>query len=327
MKKGLLAFFVLFLLFVSCTKKEGESFVFESASEREGVEKFLRHLLFWERGVYTLLGSKPITIFDIFEEDASIHPSFDTSLNPDVRFYFNKDSEEDLKFYNSLGARVKKNAVVLSDRDYILDGMTLMSKWEKFSSKYQISPNYLLIKVKYSEEEMKDLAPSCKEAYHVLFVNVLKTVCLLSDHRELFAKHLGDHFNPLEEVLKIGDPSSSIWECLFPADPTNLYQEIGLLLGYGKEDAQIFHLKNSQPKPDTTALLQKIYENSTDDLEQVFKKPYPLSSKNFPLPVFMSYSPLDPIRQKYENERKEIMEFYSNQDFLELTLGILTTSP
>lgn len=303
-------------------KKKGNFFPFESADEKTKVEKFLRYLLFWERGIYTLLGSKPITAFDIYEGNSSIDlPSI--SQYTDVRFYFNKDSKEDLKFYNSLGEREKKNAIILSDHDDILDGMTLMSAWEKFSSKVQISPNYLLIKKKYSDEEMKDLTPNCKEAYHILFVNVLKTACLLADYHELFAKHLGNDFHPLEEVLNMDDVDSPLWDCLFPADPTNLFQEIGILLGYGKENAQIFQWKNSCSKPNTKTFFQKIYENSTYDLGKVFKNPYPLSSKNFPLPTFMIYFPLDSTQQRYEKERKEIMELYSNHTFLEFTLKIL----
>ena len=328
MKKRLLACLLFALFLTSCsTERSGSCFAFDSSDEKDRVEKFLRYLLFWERGVYTLLGSKPITTFDIYDVDYTVDLPVDLSQYADLKVYINKDCKEDLRYYKSLEGQEKKKAIVLSDQDYVLNGMPLMSVWDRFSSKIQISPNYLLIKQKFSDEEVKDLAPNCKTAYHILFVNVLKTVCLLTEHHELFSNKLGENFDPLEEVLKINDPDSSLWKCLFPSDPTKYYQEIGMLLGFGREDAQIFHWKNSQSNSYARFFFQDIYETSTDDLNKVFQNPYPLSVKNFPLPIFMSYFLLDPVKQKYERERKEIMDFYSDKDFLEFTLKLLTNTP
>lgn len=116
---------------------------------------------------------------------------------------------------------------------------------------------------------------------------------------------------------------SPLWSILHSTSPEKYYQEVGLLLGCGEEASQVFEWKNNEHNP-SKSFFDGVYEKSIDDLENVFQKPRPLTAQNFPLPTFVSYFIGDPMKRKYELERKDIMSFYSDRDFLETTLDVLT---
>jgi len=329
--KNFFSLLLLPILLVSCSFKEEKSnYAFESIEQKEALEKFFRNLLFWESGVYTLLGSKPITIFDILETEA-LSTSFlpETSQYLSYTIYINKDKKEDLKFYESLKKKEKDNVVLLPDQDYIFDSLALWKSWEVFSSKITISKKYFLFKRAFSSAECKGQGLSNNDGYHIVFVNVLKTACLLEEYYDLFKKAFGRDFNPLEEVLDIENPESSLWKCLYCENPEDHYQEIGLLLGYGWKNSLIFKWKY-QKQLETASertlkcFLDEIESYPSENLKKIIQKPYPFSTRNFPIPVFLTFSFSDLTRKQYEEERKQIMDFYNGKDFVEATLDILS---
>ncbi len=129
MKKLFFSLLLLGLL-VSCRSNNKTSkYNFASSEQREDVEKFLRNLLFFERGVYTLLGSKPVTVFDLFEPTEDLTQSIQNFLDyPGIRIYVNKDKESDLCFYSTLKEVDKKKVVLFSDENYIFN---IYELWEK----------------------------------------------------------------------------------------------------------------------------------------------------------------------------------------------------
>lgn len=326
-------FFLLLLpiLLVSCSfKEEKSSYAFESIEKKDELEKFFRYLLFWEGGVYTLLGSKPITTFDILEtEESSTSFLPKTSQYLNYTIYINKDKKEDLKFYESLKKEEKDNVILLPDEDYIFDSLALWKSWEVFSTKITISKKYCLFKRTFSSAERKDQGLSNNEGYHIVFVNVLKTACLLEEYYDLFKKVFGRDFNPLEEVLDIENPESSLWKCLYCENPEDHYQEIGLLLGYGWENSLIFKWKY-QKQLETASesalkcFLDELESYPSENLKNIIQNPHPFSIRNFLIPVFSTFSFPDLTRKQYKEEKKQIMNFYNGKDFVETTLDILS---
>lgn len=145
-----------------------------------GLEKFFRNLLFWNGGIYTLLGTKPITTFDVFGVEEVF--SEDVYQDPNLIVYINKDKEKDRAFYKKLcqnKIHKEMEIIFLSDEDDILDDFGLWTKWEKFSHGMDLSSKYLLFKKAFSPEEEKYLRAPCKKGYHIVFVNVIETAYLL----------------------------------------------------------------------------------------------------------------------------------------------------
>ena len=218
----------------------------------------------------------------------------------------------------------KKHAILLSDKDYIFDTMSLWKAWEQFSKKITLSNKYLIFKTEFTPSENKDLHPSCKIAYHVTFVNVLQTACLLSKHYNLFKQVFEKDFDPLKETLNITNPNSNLWKCLHAETPQNYYQEIGLLLGYGYENTQIFKWKNNRSSNSIQKnFFDKIIGTPSSNLNEVLQSPQPFSSTNFPLPTFITFFPHNSTQLQYAQEHTHITLYYENKDFVDSTLDIL----
>lgn len=316
------------LLALCAVKPKTSVYTFASLEQKKALEKFFRNILFFERGIYTLLGSKPITTFDLLEFEKTFKNHFpDTSQYPEHRIYLNKNNRDDLQLYTSL--KHKKNTVLVSNQDYIFDNRALWQEWEHFRQTINISKKYLIIKREFSPEEKRDLDPSCKNGYHIVLVNTLETAYLLKTHYEFFKKLLGEEFNPLEEVLNIENADSALWKCLFDANPADAHQAKGLLLGCDYKDVQFFSWKYDRSlkrfaSKNLIAFLDQLEGYPTETLDTVLHKSHPFSAKNFPLPAFVTFSPLPVTRIRYEKEREEIMKFYKGKDFVESTLDILT---
>ncbi|MDN3507155.1 MAG: hypothetical protein P0S96_08000 [Simkaniaceae bacterium] len=169
------------------------------------MEKFFNDLLFKEGGVYTLLGSKPVT---------------------EVVLYHYTD-EEMAELQKHLTPEELENCYV--DDQYDLPKN--WERWEKYSSDKPLK-RHLLFRSHYSEDG--------KSSY-VYFVDIVKTALLLQDNYDLFAREVGFVFNPLEVVLEMPSKTSAFWEKVRESRNATLLW--GLLFGYGKENASLFSWK------------------------------------------------------------------------------------
>lgn len=319
--KNRIFLFVTLVFLCSCSlNKDVSGHSFATMQEKQEVEKFLRHLLFFESGVYTLLGSEPITVFEVFDGSEDALSNKDILNYPDIRIYLNKDQKRDLDFYRTLRKEDKKKTVFFSDRDDIFDGYDLWGKWEDFSSKNRISKRFLLSAKKVETEDGV-------RGYNITFVNVLQTACILEAHYQVFKNAIGRDFTPLEEALKADDPKSFVWTIL---NSEGNHREKGLLLGCGLEDIQVFSWKYNKKEfgqknqKKMHKFLNAITDHKTADTDQVVLKKHPFSATNFPLPAFATFFPISEQKYRYQAERKRIMEFYKGKDFVESTLDVLT---
>jgi len=296
--------------------------------KNNNLEKFFRYFLFLEGGVYTLLGSKPMTIFSIcYEEEGNTNDQYAHHRS----FIINKENKEDLDFYYSLNSDQKKRSILVNDCDYIFDVASLWDEWEKFSENLNISKKYLFFKRELTDQEKKSSFSSCKKAYDIIFINILQTACVLEKHYDQFKKAFGCDFNPLEELLKISHTKTPFWDCFFGENSSQHPYLIGLLYGYGWENALIFKWKyqNEIFSKNVRDFLNQIEARSSGDSLlhiDVLRNSAPFSCTNFPLPNFASFQINDPNIKKYSQEREEIMEYYKGKDFVQATLNVLISN-
>lgn len=137
---------------------------------------FFHDLLLVEGGVYTLLGSKPITRISL--------ESF--------------TEEEKHAYYASLSKDELDNA-------QIIDNYSLPQNWEKWKKISDRFPfkRYILLE-KESEEHVKFL----------YFVNIFQTAIKIQENYEAFRRVVKVDFNPLEVVLEIQDKNSKFWDAI-----------------------------------------------------------------------------------------------------------------
>lgn len=179
--KFVLYFFVLVLVLFSAgcekqqTKKELHNDV--SSIEKKWMEKFFRDMMLEESAIYTLWGSKPITVI--------------------VLHYF---SEEEINAWVSQMTEEEKKELIISPETYDLPEN--WKKWEKIQSRFPM-PKYLLF---------KRVRPDDKRFEDVYFINILQTALILNEHYDLFKKYIGRDFDPLQEVFNIENKDSFYWK-------------------------------------------------------------------------------------------------------------------
>lgn len=144
--------------------------------DREIVELFLKHILIEDTGIYTLVGSKPITSFKsvpIFgvEEKKQLYLMQSENLRKYLSFEKYQPSKE--------------------------DALKLWGKWKEVQGKY-IGPQFMI------KED-----PSFGGGF---FINVLTTTYIVNKHYEEFKKVLGSDFEPEFLVSQIGDGKDPAWK-------------------------------------------------------------------------------------------------------------------
>jgi hypothetical protein len=166
--------FATFLIFSSCNKHS--AFNDLSKEEKKWMSQFFNELLFVEGGVYTLLGSKPMTRIPLT----------------------NFTEEEKKQYFLSLSKNEQSEA-------QYLDSYTLpmhWNKWKEISNRFPLK-RYLLIE-KTDEENEK----------HLYFINILHAAIAIQENYTAFRNVVPFDFNPLEAILEIEDEHSPFWKAI-----------------------------------------------------------------------------------------------------------------
>ena len=311
---------------LSSQNDPSKSFYFESMEERERIEKYLRNILFWEGGIFTLLGNKPITIIRVAEEiDTSDEPFNPPPEGVNFMMLLNADDEQDLKFYSSLSDAIKTHAFLLPEKDCIYNAYSLWEVWSNWELRPEISSKYIMVEKDLLEEEVESM-PDKAKGHHLILVNVAETVLILEKHYSLFQEALGCDFDPLEETLRTQEEDSLIWRKIL-ARPYKNHLASGLLLGFGWENSLAFHLKYSKESNgliEDQGALGEMECSVSEDVKQIYIQSDPMSATNFPLPAFMSFNSPDPVVEEYRKQRDDIIGFYTGKDFVDATIDILS---
>ena len=274
---------------------------------------FLEHLMIREGGLYTLVGTKPMTEFDIeWSNDLT---------EEDVQ-----KSYEELKAFLEQ-AEVEKDLPDEERRAYNPNNVTLPSyeeyknEWERQKEMLGAKELWDLWKHSHKKIDPKFCIFSRKAPYgegHMgLFVNIPSLVYTLHHYRKDFCERTDMEFDPNEVATQIEDETSIFWEKVFQD-----HFLFGLVFGYGERSSYLFDWEKK--------LFKRLYKRDMFVSSQEERKFIDLMSKkdvevsDLLWPVFFHFGVADPMRIYYELEREKIIEYFQDKDFTKTTLEILT---
>lgn len=189
------------LVTVSCTSHKAEvSSISVTADERVWLTQFFKDVMLSEDAIYTLWGSKPMTIIAI-------------------EIY---SDEENQALYDALTEEEKKEGFYCVG--YSLDKTWF--EWEKIQDRFSMN-RFMFFKT--------DQFGSDEHVIFVLFVDILKTAATIQDNYEDFRKAIGHDFHPLELTLDMKKKDSVLIDKL--KGNAHLF---GILFGYGRMNSYLF---------------------------------------------------------------------------------------
>lgn len=266
-------------------------------SDEDDISLFLSNVMIRENGIYTLLGSKPITTFNI-----------ETSSSP-------QSTEELFSEYTTLVTDNPSFKSRLSFADYqksihhAMKAKHLRHKelWLSWMEAYG------------GKQNKKFLFTSRKAPYgdvnEGVFINIPTAIYILSKHQELFQKRTCILFDPHTILEEISSEHSEFWGKVFKD-----HFLMGILLGYGEKNAFIWELESKSNK----SLRCKPANLTIDDSyysKLIAKENVAIS--DLLIPLFVSYSQYDREVEKYQQEREWIIRFISNDSFIPQIIKLL----
>lgn len=171
-----LVFFAIFVISSSFEKSGEKKPVYKlTADEKAWMEPFFRGIMLQNQAIYTLCGSKPMTVI---------------SLDAEEEFHPNNDSK----------SKAKKDRIVMEDYHLLQN----WKNWEQAKSRFQFN--------RYVFFQKEDSAGS-KNAT-IYFADLTKVALVLQEHYNTFKRETGMDFNPLNESLKL-EKGSEFWDKAF----------------------------------------------------------------------------------------------------------------
>jgi len=177
-KKKFFTFFFIFFTTIfylsSCSHSPSSSKI--SKEEKIWMTDFFQNLLLVDAGVYTLLGSKPITRINLE----------------------NFTEEEKQAYYAGLSQEELDKALIL--KNYCLSQN--WENWKRVSNRFPLKRYMLFDKLD-------------EEGTHVIyFVNIFQAAVVIQENYEAFHKVVQYEFNPLDAVLEIQNKDSKFWNAI-----------------------------------------------------------------------------------------------------------------
>jgi hypothetical protein len=297
-----------------------------SLEEHESMEKLFRYLMLREGGIYTLLGSKPLTDCSIFHYGTPESQRREENKNSFVYFLLNRGDKNDMQFYQKLSSSGEEDkAYLISNSNFIYNFETLWGQWEKIQHRFPLKNKFLLIKKSIDASKWQESEPECTSIDTIIFIDVLKTALVIQQNYEAFKQALGHDFDPLKIVFDLANEDSILWNKINNPSYCHLW---GILYGFGKENAYSYlwswrYRKNPDIDPREARFAEELEKQGSckDYPSPSDKDAFTLS--NFPIPSFAVYSDNDPVVVNYEIERENIRKAYRGQDFVAFTLELL----
>ena len=273
---------ILSILFftASCTKSHYIKSHNLTLKDCENLTSFFKELLFEHGGAYTLFGDKPITI--------EVRNDYDEEDFNKLNEYFQNHPEIPL-------IQVERNI----DKTW--------KDWQRLANNFDLT-NYILAEIKpdhYGEKESL-----------LVFINIKRTALILQKYYDYFKRTVGYDFNPIDIIFELKNGNQTFWKTVF-----SHYALCGILLGYGSENAWLFewYMKNKN-NPFLTNIQKKA--KPSDNTDPRVKADVYIYNVPFRMPVFscLDKEKSNKFIKKYSKKRKEIVSYYKNKNFLEVTL-------
>jgi hypothetical protein len=172
-----LGLFVTFVVFSSFNKADEKEPTYKLTTEEKAwMEPFFRGIMLQNQAIYTLCGSKPMTMIPLDAEDD-----------------FQSNREQNSK-------KGKKDRIVMEDYHLLQN----WKNWEQVRSKFQLH-RYVFFK-KENPAEVKSAM--------IYFADLTKIALVLQENYHTFKRETGLDFEPLNETLKI-EQGSEFWDRAF----------------------------------------------------------------------------------------------------------------
>ncbi len=270
---------------------------------------FVENLMIREGGFYTLLGSKPMTIFDITctieENEEDIARSYENS-----KLFFEKAKKDPEKSHTngaSLPDFEEYRAVCLSrlTTHQFLNKKMLWEVWLKKRGTFS-TPAYILTSRRIGKGEMG------------VFLNIPQMLHILKKHQNEFRQETGMEFEISAILDSFEDEYSVFWNKV-----CGNHYLLGLLLGYGEKNAYLFNWLKTNSLPLSAVSILRF-----PDLSRLEQTKTPALKKNnpvedLPIPYFVSFEINDPEIQRYATEKEKIISFLKERDYIAFALDHL----
>jgi len=189
--------------------------------------------------------------------------------------------------------------------------------WKKYQHMFP-SISYCIC---YRKDEEDD-----DQGFDVYLINKKNVLSVVSKNIEEFQAHLGPDITPeilLEKIINEGKPLTEILH--------GNAELLGMILGYGKHNSQLFYRREILKKEFTPKKLDLIAEEIAEINKKLQCRSHRRNHLIFAsLPTFVfdpTHQETQELNDKYEQQRKEFTNLYKNGKFLETTLRVLTSSP
>jgi len=261
---------------------------------------FLENLMIRNAGLFTLYGSKPVTEFDIEGTIDETEEELQRSYK-ELKVFLESSSDPakmELPTYDNFREKWIKNQALLRPHNHL----NLWKEWKNYA--VLLDPKYRIFSRK---------APSGNGSIG-LFVNIPNLVYILHHHHSEFSKRTNTDFSPAEVIREIEDENSNFWSMVFQDHYLS-----GLIYGYGEKSSYLFDWS-------------KKHLSTVQEERKTFFATYPKSKpiqpmieiSALPLPTYFHFGVTDPAHMIYEHERKQILEYLSDKEFVPTLLNDLS---
>jgi hypothetical protein len=170
----------------------------------------------------------------------------------------------------------------------------LWDKWIAWKEKH-IGRRFLFAMRPLGEENL----------FSVGILNVQEAIWIMKEHYPVFREFVGREFDPMEVALEFENPNSLFWKEI---EKSHILQ--GILFGFGEKNAYFFDREREGAKLECISV--GIVRDRRGGKIRVI-----------PLPTFRSYysnGDLDPVLERYREERKEIQKKLKRQNLVDAFL-------
>ncbi len=279
-------------------------------NQNDSVTLFLETLLLREAGLYTLLGSKPMTEFDVTSTCGETEEDMVRSYKELSRFL--ELAKHDSEHYHANGVvlpdyeEFKKKSISRGKALKFLDKKKVWDGWLN-ANEITLNPIYKLI-TRGSSNKVG------------LFINVPQMMCALKKYQNEFTLITGVQFDVATILDSIEENHSVFWEKVFSSHYLH-----GLLLGYGEKNAYLFDWVRKQSLPLNSVSILRFPELTRFNqyTKKILKKD--ITVNDLPIPYFVSFEINDEEVERYSKERERILNFLKDKDFVSFSLQCLDT--
>jgi hypothetical protein len=290
---------VIFLnIFLERIKKQRDARV-----EKSDITLFLENVMIREDGLFTLLGSKPITQFDIaetlIETEEEILREYEQSKDflekcrqdPE---HFHSDNMQ-LPDYEVYREKCLKNRHALR----FIDHKKLWENWLK--EKGGISTP--LYRLTYRKDQG-------------MLINILNTLFILKKYYSDFSRMTEMEFDIQTILDSINDPESKFWDEVFK----NHYL-FGLLMGYGQKNAYLFDWISKNRLPLKAISFGRFKEFSRLNQHHELMRKIDVDIYDLEIPYFVSFEIDNEDVERYTREKEKIIAFLKDKDLISFVLS------